>query len=60
MLSRDLVKRGFRFVGPTICYAFMQSIGMVNDHVVGCFRRAVVRRLGRADCFPDISPKPMK
>jgi DNA-3-methyladenine glycosylase I len=44
-LSRDLVKRGFRFVGPTICYAFMQSVGMVNDHVVGCFRRAVVRRL---------------
>ncbi len=33
-LSRDLVKRGFRFVGPTICYAFMQSVGMVNDHVV--------------------------
>ena len=48
LLSRDLVKRGFRFVGPTICYAFMQSVGMVNDHVVGCFRRAVVRRLGRS------------
>jgi DNA-3-methyladenine glycosylase I len=46
VLSRDLVKRGFRFVGPTICYAFMQSVGMVNDHVVSCFRRAVVRRLG--------------
>ena len=45
VLSRDLVKRGFHFVGPTICYAFMQSIGMVNDHVVGCFRRGVVRRL---------------
>jgi DNA-3-methyladenine glycosylase I len=44
-LSRDLVKRGFRFVGPTICYAFMQSVGLVNDHVVGCFRRGVVRRL---------------
>lgn len=37
-LSRDLVKRGFKFVGPTICYAFMQAAGMVNDHVVECFR----------------------
>ncbi|HMP40654.1 MAG TPA: DNA-3-methyladenine glycosylase I [Roseiflexaceae bacterium] len=37
-LSRDLVRRGFRFVGPTICYALMQAIGMVNDHVVDCFR----------------------
>jgi DNA-3-methyladenine glycosylase I len=39
-LSRDLVRRGFRFVGPTICYAFMQAVGMVNDHVVDCFRHA--------------------
>ena len=37
-LSRDLKARGFRFVGPTICYAFMQAVGMVNDHVTGCFR----------------------
>ena len=37
-LSRDLVKRGFRFVGSTICYAFMQAVGMVDDHLVGCFR----------------------
>ena len=37
-LSRDLTKRGFRFVGPTICYAFMQAVGMVNDHTVDCFR----------------------
>ena len=37
-LSRELKKRGFGFVGPTICYAFMQSVGMVNDHVVSCFR----------------------
>jgi DNA-3-methyladenine glycosylase I len=37
-LSRDLKRRGFRFVGPTICYAFMQSVGLVDDHVVGCFR----------------------
>jgi DNA-3-methyladenine glycosylase I len=39
-LSRDLKRRGFTFVGPTICYAFMQSVGMVNDHVAGCFRAA--------------------
>jgi DNA-3-methyladenine glycosylase I len=37
-LSRDLRRRGFRFVGPTICYAFMQATGMVNDHLVSCFR----------------------
>jgi DNA-3-methyladenine glycosylase I len=37
-MSRELAKRGFRFVGPTICYAFMQACGLVNDHVVGCFR----------------------
>jgi DNA-3-methyladenine glycosylase I len=37
-LSKDLKRRGFRFVGPTACYAFMQSVGLVNDHVVGCFR----------------------
>lgn len=37
-MSKDLKKRGFSFVGPTICYSFMQSIGMVNDHTVDCFR----------------------
>jgi DNA-3-methyladenine glycosylase I len=37
-MSKDLVKRGFRFVGSTICYAFMQAVGMVNDHTVECFR----------------------
>jgi DNA-3-methyladenine glycosylase I len=37
-MSRDLKKRGFSFVGPTICYAFMQAVGMVNDHTVDCFR----------------------
>jgi DNA-3-methyladenine glycosylase I len=37
-MSRDLRRRGFNFVGPTICYAFMQATGMVNDHVVDCFR----------------------
>lgn len=45
-LSRDLRKRGFRFVGPTICYAFMQAVGVVNDHVTGCFRH---RALGGRD-----------
>ena len=39
-MSRDLQKRGFRFVGATICYAFMQAVGMVNDHTVDCFRHA--------------------
>ena len=37
-MSKDLQKRGFRFVGSTICYAFMQAVGMVNDHLTGCFR----------------------
>jgi DNA-3-methyladenine glycosylase I len=39
-LSKDLLKRGFKFVGSTICYAFMQAEGMVNDHMVDCFRHA--------------------
>jgi len=38
MMSKDLIKRGFKFVGPKICYAFMQAVGMVNDHTVDCFR----------------------
>lgn len=37
-LAKDLYRRGFRFVGPTICYAFMQAVGMVNDHTIDCFR----------------------
>ncbi len=37
-MSKDLKKRGFRFVGPTVCHAFMQTVGMVNDHTVDCFR----------------------
>jgi DNA-3-methyladenine glycosylase I len=43
-MSKDLVKRGFKFVGSTICYAFMQAVGMVNDHTVDCFRYAVVAK----------------
>ena len=45
MMSNDLKKRGFKFVGSTICYAFMQSVGMVNDHIVGCFRYAEVKKM---------------
>lgn len=45
-LSRELRARGFRFVGPTICYAFMQSAGLVNDHLVDCFRHAEIGTFG--------------
>jgi DNA-3-methyladenine glycosylase I len=44
-LSKDLKKRGFKFVGSTICYAHMQATGMVNDHVLGCFRRREIINL---------------
>lgn len=44
-MSKDLIKRGFKFVGSTICYALMQSTGMVNDHLVSCFRHKEVARL---------------
>jgi DNA-3-methyladenine glycosylase I len=43
-MSKDLKLRGFKFVGTTICYAFMQAVGMVNDHEQGCFRRAEISR----------------
>ena len=43
-LSKDLSKRGFRFVGSTICYAFMQATGLVDDHLVGCFRKTNSKR----------------
>lgn len=42
-MSKDLKKRGFTFVGPTICYAFMQAVGMVNDHTIDCFRHAELK-----------------
>ena len=45
-LSKDLKRRGFKFVGTTICYAFMQAVGMVNDHLTNCFRSRAVKRLG--------------
>ena len=44
-MSKDLKKRGFKFVGPTICYAHMQATGMVNDHVVGCFRYKEIKKI---------------
>ncbi len=49
-MSRDLRSRGFAFVGPTICYAFMQATGMVNDHLTGCFRHAELS--ARSDTTP--------
>ena len=45
-MSKDLKRRGFTFVGSTICYAFMQAVGMVNDHVVDCFRHRELRKAG--------------
>jgi len=47
-MSRDLKRRGFNFVGPTICYAFMQAVGMVNDHTTDCFRYKEIETANRA------------
>lgn len=44
-MSKDLKKRGFTFVGTTICYAFMQAVGMVNDHTIDCFRHSVIKNI---------------
>jgi DNA-3-methyladenine glycosylase I len=44
-MSAALKKRGFSFVGPTICYAFMQTVGMVNDHIISCYRYAEIKRM---------------
>jgi len=54
-MSKDLKQLGFNFVGSTICYAFMQAVGMVNDHVVDCFRHAEVKTLAQQvkSCYPD-------
>ena len=46
-MSKDLKRRGFKFVGSTICYAYMQAVGMVNDHLVECFRHAQLSRTAR-------------
>ncbi len=48
-MSNDLIKRGFRFVGPTICYSHMQAVGMVNDHIIGCFRHDEIDRMSIED-----------
>ena len=45
--SQDLIRRGFTFVGPTICYAFMQAVGMVNDHLAACFRHREISSVSR-------------
>jgi DNA-3-methyladenine glycosylase I len=44
-MSKDLVRRGFRFVGPTICYAYMQSVGLVNDHLLDCYRHREIAQM---------------
>ncbi len=45
-MSKDLKQKGFKFVGPTICYAFMQAVGMVNDHLISCFRYEEITKAG--------------
>jgi DNA-3-methyladenine glycosylase I len=45
-MSKDLKRRGFSFVGSTICYAHMQAVGMVNDHLTSCFRHGEVKAIG--------------
>jgi DNA-3-methyladenine glycosylase I len=47
-LAKDLKKRGFKFLGPTICYAFMQAVGLVNDHTTDCFRHKEVAKLAQS------------
>ncbi|ENO87249.1 MULTISPECIES: DNA-3-methyladenine glycosylase I [Thauera] len=54
-MSRELKRLGFRFVGPTVCYAFMQAVGMVNDHVDGCFRQ---REIAAGRCATSPAPRP--
>jgi DNA-3-methyladenine glycosylase I len=46
-MSKELAQRGFKFVGPTIVYAFMQAVGMVNDHLITCHRHEAVQKLAR-------------
>ncbi len=48
-ISKDMKKRGFNFIGPTICYALMQSIGMVNDHVISCYRYEQIKALSKKE-----------
>lgn len=59
-MAKDLKKRGFSFLGPTIWYAHMQACGMVNDHVADCFRAREVRQLGKGVVSSQSSQKPTK
>ena len=52
VFSKDMKRRGFKFVGSTICYAHMQAVGMVNDHLVSCFRYPEIEELGRSFRLP--------
>jgi len=45
MMSKEMKKKGFKFVGPTICYAFMQAVGLVNDHLIDCFRYGEIKKM---------------
>jgi DNA-3-methyladenine glycosylase I len=54
-MSKDLKKRGFKFIGTTICYAFMQAVGMVNDHVIDCFRHKEVKKREKMAKEPNLS-----
>jgi DNA-3-methyladenine glycosylase I len=56
-MSRALRQHGFKFVGPTICYAFMQAVGMVNDHLVGCFRHAELSHPPAMGLLADDAPQ---
>jgi DNA-3-methyladenine glycosylase I len=56
LMSKELKKRGFKFVGSTICYAFMQAVGMVNDHTLECFRHAEVKKLGLVQRHGPVYP----
>jgi DNA-3-methyladenine glycosylase I len=57
-ISKELKKRGFTFVGPTIVYAYLQAIGVVNDHLTGCFRHAEVAAMAGAPPAPAATPRP--
>jgi DNA-3-methyladenine glycosylase I len=54
-MSKALKKRGFKFIGSTICYAFMQAVGMVNDHTTNCFRYEEIKKLERTTAMPLIA-----
>ncbi len=45
LMTKDFKKKGFKFIGPTICYAFMQAVGMVNDHITSCFRYSEINKI---------------